>query len=223
MEFLKRTTADLPNVEVESFGGLLADYAKQKNACAIVKGLRAVSDFEYEFQMALANRKLNPELDTVFLMTSAEYMYLSSSIVKDIAVRRRCRRFCSLRGLCRTLCAELERRVKMATLEELINRMYDMVQDAKGIPLAGEKCIVERDHMLDMLDELREALPNDLQQAQEIVAKRSEMLASGKREAEAIRRQAEEDARQMVSETEIVVAARRKRQGSTGQCRDSGS
>ena len=79
----------------------------------------------------------------------------------------------------------------MATLEELINRMYDMVQDAKGIPLAGEKCIVERDHMLDMLDELREALPNDLQQAQEIVAKRSEMLASGKREAEAIRRQAE--------------------------------
>nr|WP_243024026.1 ATPase [Butyricicoccus sp. AF10-3] len=98
----------------------------------------------------------------------------------------------------------------MATLEELINRMYDMVQDAKGIPLAGEKCIVERDHMLDMLDELREALPNDLQQAQEIVAKRSEMLASGKREAEAIRRQAEEDARQMVSETEIVVAARRK-------------
>ena len=103
VEFLKRTTADLPNVEVESFGGLLADYArtrkatvlvkglladyaKQKNACAIVKGLRAVSDFEYEFQMALANRKLNPELDTVFLMTSAEYMYLSSSIVKDIAV-----------------------------------------------------------------------------------------------------------------------------------------
>ena len=77
VEFLKRTTADLPNVE---------DYAKQKNACAIVKGLRAVSDFEYEFQMALANRKLNPELDTVFLMTSAEYMYLSSSIVKDIAV-----------------------------------------------------------------------------------------------------------------------------------------
>ena len=53
----------------------------------------------------------------------------------------------------------------MATLEELINRMYDMVQDAKGIPLAGEKCIVERDHMLDMLDELREALPNDLHPA----------------------------------------------------------
>ena len=75
----------------------------------------------------------------------------------------------------------------MATLEELINRMYDMVQDAKGIPLAGEKCIVERDHMLDMLDELREALPNDLQQAQEIVAKRSEILASARLRRSAVR------------------------------------
>ena len=86
MEFLRRTTDELPNVEIASFGGLLADYARQQEACAVVKGLRAVSDFEYEFQMALANRKLNPQLDTVFLMTSAEYMYLSSSVVKDIAV-----------------------------------------------------------------------------------------------------------------------------------------
>ena len=94
----------------------------------------------------------------------------------------------------------------MATLDELINRMYDMVQDAKGIPLAGEKCILERDQMLDLLA----TLPNDLQAAQDIVAKRNDLLASGKREAEAIRRKAEEDARQMVSETEIVVAARKK-------------
>ena len=83
----------------------------------------------------------------------------------------------------------------MATLDELINRMYDMVQDAKGIPLAGEKCILERDQMLDLLDELRSTLPNDLQAAQDIVAKRNDLLASGKREAEAIRRQAEEDER----------------------------
>ncbi|MDO5142642.1 MAG: pantetheine-phosphate adenylyltransferase [Eubacteriales bacterium] len=86
MELLRRTTRDLPQVEVASFDGLLADYARVQGACAIVKGLRAVSDFEYEFQMALANRKLNPELDTVFLMTSAKYMYLSSSVVKDVAM-----------------------------------------------------------------------------------------------------------------------------------------
>lgn len=86
MEFLHRITREMKNVEIASFNGLLAQYAKEQGAHAIVKGLRAVSDFEYEFQMALANRKLNPDLDTTFLMTSAEYMYLSSSVVKDIAV-----------------------------------------------------------------------------------------------------------------------------------------
>lgn len=85
VDFLRRMTRDLPNVEVESFGGLLADYVKEKNVCAIVKGLRAVSDFEYEFQMALANKKLNPDVDTVFLMTGQKYLFLSSTIVRDIA------------------------------------------------------------------------------------------------------------------------------------------
>lgn len=86
MEFLRRVTVHLPNVEVDCFDGLLADYAGQRGACTIVKGLRAMSDFESEFQMALTNRKLNPQVDTVFLTTSVEYMYLSSSMIKDIAV-----------------------------------------------------------------------------------------------------------------------------------------
>ena len=68
------------------FDGLLADYARTRKATVLVKGLRAVSDFEYEFQMSLTNKKLNPELETVFLTTSAENMYLSSSIVKQIAM-----------------------------------------------------------------------------------------------------------------------------------------
>ena len=80
-----KSVADLPNVEVDIYDGLLADYAKQKNACAIIKGLRAMSDFEYEFQMALTNKKLNPQVETVFLTTSAENMYLSSSMVRQIA------------------------------------------------------------------------------------------------------------------------------------------
>ncbi len=83
---LRRVTAHLPNVEIDGYNGLLADYAGQRGACTIVKGLRAMSDFENEFSMALANRKLNPDVDTAFLMTSAEYMYLSSSMVKDIAL-----------------------------------------------------------------------------------------------------------------------------------------
>lgn len=85
VEQLKKVTEMLPNVEVDSFSGLLADYLRATGACAIVKGLRAVSDFEYEFQMALTNRKLNPYAETVFLNTAAENMYLSSSMVKQIA------------------------------------------------------------------------------------------------------------------------------------------
>lgn len=77
--------SDLDNVEIVSFDGLLADYAKEKDAVAIVKGLRAMSDFEYEFQMALANKKLNKDIETVFFTTSAENMYLSSSMVKQIS------------------------------------------------------------------------------------------------------------------------------------------
>lgn len=84
-EFILRAVGNIPNVSVDIYDGLLADYAKQKNACAIIKGLRAMSDFEYEFQMALTNKKLNPDVETVFLTTSAENMYLSSSMVKQIA------------------------------------------------------------------------------------------------------------------------------------------
>ncbi len=85
VEMIKKSVADIPNVEVDHYDGLLADYAASKNAKAIIKGLRAVTDFEYEFQMALTNKKLNPNLETLFLTTSAENMYLSSSMVKQIA------------------------------------------------------------------------------------------------------------------------------------------
>ena len=77
--------AGITNVSVDCYDGLLADYAKLRNATAIVKGLRAVSDFEYEFQMALTNRKMYPEAETVFLTTAAENLYLSSSLVKQVA------------------------------------------------------------------------------------------------------------------------------------------
>lgn len=85
VELIERVTAGLGNVDVISHSGLLADLAQEVGASVIVKGLRAVSDFEYEFQMALANRKLNPNVETVFLTTSAENMFLSSSVVKQIA------------------------------------------------------------------------------------------------------------------------------------------
>lgn len=85
VEMIKEVTKDLDNVEVDILTGLLAEYVKNIKATAIVKGLRAVTDFEYEFQQALANKKLYPDAETVFLVTSSENMYLSSSVVKQIA------------------------------------------------------------------------------------------------------------------------------------------
>jgi len=85
VELLRKTTADVPNVKVDHFNGLLVDYAQQVGASAIFRGLRAVSDFEYEFQMALTNRQLNKDVETLFLMPSEEYSYLSSHMIKEIA------------------------------------------------------------------------------------------------------------------------------------------
>ena len=84
-DMIRKSVSDLPNVEVDFYDGLLADYTRQRNVRAIIKGLRAMSDFEYEFQMALTNKKLNPEVETLFLTTSTQYMYFSSSMVRQIA------------------------------------------------------------------------------------------------------------------------------------------
>jgi pantetheine-phosphate adenylyltransferase len=82
---LKSLTKDIPNVEVKSFGGLLVDFVRANQADAVIRGLRAVTDFEYELQIAQTNRVIAPEIDTVFLTTNLKYSYLSSSIVKEIA------------------------------------------------------------------------------------------------------------------------------------------
>lgn len=85
VEMIRAEANGLDNVEVEVFEGLLIEFVKERNATVVVRGLRAMSDFESEFQVALANRKLAPEIETMFLMTSAEHMFVSSSIVKEIA------------------------------------------------------------------------------------------------------------------------------------------
>ena len=85
MEMIRSVTENMDNVEVASFGGLLVDFAREKGAQVIVKGLRTVADFEYEFQMALLNKALDPEFETVFLMTDSKYSYISSSMVKELA------------------------------------------------------------------------------------------------------------------------------------------
>lgn len=84
-EMIERVTKDIENVECDCFSGLLVDFLKQNDATVIIKGLRTVADFEYEFQMALLNKALNPEYETMFMMTNSGYSYISSSMVKEVA------------------------------------------------------------------------------------------------------------------------------------------
>lgn len=85
VDMVKVATKNVPNVEVDPFSGLLVDYVRQRGARAVIRGLRAISDFEYELQMALINRKLDQGFETVFFMPSEEYSYLTSSIIKEVA------------------------------------------------------------------------------------------------------------------------------------------
>lgn len=85
VKLLQCALADVPNVEIESFSGLLIDFMRKKNATVIIKGLRAVSDFEYELQMALLNKNMDPNIETLFMMASINYSFLSSSSVKELA------------------------------------------------------------------------------------------------------------------------------------------
>src|SRR5579859_7189589 len=85
LELVERAVKHLPNVEADSFDGLLVDYVQRRSAQAIIRGLRAVSDFEFEFQLALMNRKLNERIETIFMMPKDTYTFLSSRIVKEIA------------------------------------------------------------------------------------------------------------------------------------------
>ena len=84
VDFIKRCTKNLPNVSVDSYAGLLADYVREKGASAVVKGLRAISDYDDEFRQALTNQKLNSEMETIFMVSNAEHLFLSSSVVKQV-------------------------------------------------------------------------------------------------------------------------------------------
>ena len=85
VEMLREGTASYPNVEVATFDGLLVDFARARGARAVLRGIRAISDYEYELQMAMMNRRLNPEVETIFLMPDAQYSYVSSRLVKEAA------------------------------------------------------------------------------------------------------------------------------------------
>ena len=114
VEMLVEVTRDMKNVSVDTFSGLLVEYAVKKNARAIVRGIRAFSDYEYEIQMALTNRKLQPKLETLFLMPAEEYAYISSRLVKEI-----CWHGGSMKGLVPPLVEKRLRKKVVSKLDEV--------------------------------------------------------------------------------------------------------
>ena len=113
LDFLRRCTKDMKNVEIDAYSGLLAEYTKQKNATAIVKGLRAVSDYEDEFQQALTNKKMNPAVETVFMAADSENMFLSSSVVRQV---------CMLGG-------DISEFVPAEIYDDIVRRLHQMAKD----------------------------------------------------------------------------------------------
>lgn len=115
LNMIKKSVEGLESVMVEAFNGLLVEYAKKKKGIAIIRGLRAISDFEYELQMALMNRRLNPEVETIFLMPHEEYSFLTSTTVKEVA---------SFGGLVRGLVPEV--------VEKALKEKFKIVEDIVG-------------------------------------------------------------------------------------------
>ena len=106
IDLIKEVTKDMPNVEIDTFDGLLVDYCREKNANVIIRGLRAVTDFDYEFAISLMNKELAPEIETVFMMASSENSFISSSLVKEVTMNGR----------------ELPTKVPKAVNEALLNK-----------------------------------------------------------------------------------------------------
>ena len=167
VRILEEVTKDLPNVKVMAFDGLLVEFAKQIGAKVIVRGLRAITDFEYELQMSQTNHKLEPEIETMFLTTSLEYSFLSSTTVKEVA---------AFGGDITQFVPELvvdkiERKdenqkesVTMSSrIEQIIEEIEEYIDGCPFKPLSTSKIIVNKDHIDELLRELRMKTPDENQ------------------------------------------------------------
>ena len=206
-------------VEVAGFDGLTVDYARQLSAQFIVRGLRAISDFESELQMAHTNRKLSPDVDTVFFMTALEHSYLSSSLVKEIAafggdVSRmvpgcgaqagplaRGRRAARQRRTIGT-----RRRRRRMDIIFLIEQLERLVTSGRNMPLTSN-VILDQARALDLLDQLRVAVPEEVRAAKRINDETERIVERAQEEAERILARAQEQAAFLIEERELTRAA----------------
>ena len=210
------------NVEVDVFAELVVEFARKHGARTMVKGLRAISDFEWEFQMNHLNRTLAPEIETLYVMASPQYSFVSSSGVKEIAsfggnvdelvppaVARRFRTS-SRKGDPARRSAPASRLRPMDVLV-LIDKLDDVVHNARTVPLT-DQVRIDREEIYDILDQMRATIPEEIKQARWIVKERQEMLAEAKRECDRMLGEAREQAVREASQTEIVKLAERQAQ-----------
>ncbi len=211
-EMLLEVTSHLDNVRIDFFKGLLVDYAREHGANAIVKGLRAVSDFDYELQMAQMNQRLSG-IDTFFISTSPQYSFLSSSLVREVAkfggdvssmvppavAARLAGRF------------EADRRLMSndaPSIDELLLELKDMVENARTMPMSAS-VLVNREDVLQLVDEILAAFPDELRHARWLLKERDDFLVQARREADDILAAARIQVERMVERTEIVREAHR--------------
>ena len=187
VNILKKATQDIPNVEVRSFSGLAVDFAKECQAHTIVRGLRAITDFEYELQMAQTNRVLEPEVDTTFLITSLEYAYLSSTVVKEVAA----------------FGGDIHKFVPDFVEKEI----EEYVESCKYQPLSTTKIVVNKEELEELLRELRLKTPDEIKRYQKIISNKDAILADAQNKADAIIAEAQAKAREMVEQSEVMQSA----------------
>ena len=188
VSMLKEITKDMPNVTVASFDGLLVDFMEKIDATIIVRGLRAVTDFEYELQIAQSNHRVNPKIDTVFLTTNVKYSYLSSTIVKEYA---------SYGGVW----------TMSSRMEQIIEEIEEYIDNCKYQPLSSTKIVVNKDELEELLTELKMKTPEEIKRYQKIISNKEAILADAQAKADAIIAQAQVQTSELVSEHQIMQQA----------------
>ncbi len=216
VEMIKKVAKEFKNVEVDMCCGLIADYVRNAGAVAIVKGLRAVTDFEYEFQMALVNKNIYGGAETVFLTTSSENMYLSSSVVKQVAhYGGDISKFvpeCILGDIEARLKPTEYRRIGeniMAEimLEDYIDEMSEILDRAQKAPFSGKKVMVDGELLDHCIANIRMNLPSEIKNARKIVQERKTIIEDAKKQADEIITRAESRAIALTDNHEITKAA----------------
>ena len=191
VEMIRNAVKHIPNVEIDCTGGLLIDYVKSKNASIIIRGLRALSDFEYEFQRALFAKYLDDDIETVFIMTNNKYSFVSSTGIRELA------KFGGkLDGL-------VPDDVKIK-LEKRFN--IDLIESSSRIPMTTKR-MVEEDEIMRIIDAIQESLPLELDESRRIVAEKDKVLADAQRQAETLIDQAKDYIAKLTAESELVKQA----------------